>query len=297
MDVQSDSPKLQPKTVIYATDFSSCSENAGRYASILARQFEAELLVSHSFVLSQFAMEAEAEGGPVAKSLQRKDLESALADAAQRFGEGVKQVGTTLIEGDPRERIPHLAEQKAPSIIVLGTSGRGRIERGLVGSVAERILRATSGPSLTVGPLVPELAQGATGFHRVLFATGLYPGAAQGATYAVGMARAFNASMEVLHVVRAEDVERPEQFSEIQKRFHAIVDGLVPEQAEDICNPTGLVEVGSAHKRILEHVRESSADLLVLSIRKSSHLWLESRLSGAFHIIANAPCPVMTITG
>ena len=57
------------------------------------------------------------------------------------------------------------------------------------------------------------------------------------------------------------------------------------------------VEVGSAHVRILEHIREFQVDLLVLSIRKSSHLWLQSRLSGAFHIIANAPCPVMTMTG
>ena len=64
-----------------------------------------------------------------------------------------------------------------------------------------------------------------------------------------------------------------------------------------MCNPKSIVEVGSAHVRILEHLSEFKNDLLVLSIRKSSHLWLESRLSGAFHIIANAPCPVLTITG
>jgi nucleotide-binding universal stress UspA family protein len=148
-----------------------------------------------------------------------------------------------------------------------------------------------------VGPLVPAADPAALTFRRVLFATGLYPGAAHGASYAVGIAKAFQSSMEVLHIVRPEDVERPEQFSEIQKRYHAIIDGLVPEEAEEICNPAGLVEVGTAHERILEYVREYSADLLVLSIRKSSHLWLQARLSGAFHIIANAPCPVLTITG
>ncbi|HEV2485709.1 MAG TPA: universal stress protein [Terracidiphilus sp.] len=297
MDVKADSAQLPLKSVIFATDFSSCSENAGRYASMLARQFDAELLVSHAFVLSQSAMEAESEAGPAGKSLQRKDLEVALAGAAQRFGDGVKRSATALLEGDPRERIPQFAEQNAPSIIVLGTSGRGRIVRGLVGSVAERILRSTSGPSLTVGPLVPALTPGASTFRNILYATGLYPGAAQGASYAVGVAKAFQASMEVLHVVKAEDVKRPEQFSEIQKRFRAILDVIVPEQAKDLCNPVGLVEVGNAHERILEYVREFSADLLVLSIRKSSHLWLQARLSGAFNIIANAPCPVLTITG
>jgi nucleotide-binding universal stress UspA family protein len=291
-----DSAQMSFKTVIYATDFSPCSENAGRYASMLARKFDAELLVSHAFVLSQAAMEAEAEAGPAAKSLQRQDLEIALAAAAERYGVGPDQTATKLLEGDPRERIPELAQEKAPSIIVMGTKGRGRIERSLVGSAGERILRATTQPSLTVGPFVPELTSGALPFRRILFATGLYPPATQGAIYAAGMAKAFGASMEVLHVVKAEDVERPEQFSELQKRFHEIIDGLVPDQADGICNPAGIVEVGSAHERILEYVREFSADLLVLSIRKSSHLWLQARLSGAFHIIANATCPVLTIT-
>lgn len=297
MAVQSASNDLVLKTVVYATDFSSCSENAGHYASLLAKQFNAELLIAHAFVLSQYAMEAEAEAGQGAKSLQRTDLEKVLAGAARRFGAGVKQLRTVLLEGDPRERIPELADQEAPSMIVLGTSGRGPIERGLVGSSAERILRTTNGPSLTVGPQVPELKTEAPAFRRVLFATGLSSAAAQGAWYAVGIAQAFHASMEVLHVVREEDMERPEQISAIQKRFHEVVDGLVPEHADALSKPSALVEVGSAHERILKRVQESCADLLVLSIRKSSHLWLQSRVSGAFNIIANAPCPVLTITG
>jgi nucleotide-binding universal stress UspA family protein len=295
MNANKQSAQMSFKTILYSTDFSS--ENAGQYASMLARKFDAELLVSHAFVLSQAAMEAEAESSPETKSQQRTDLEIALAAEAERFGVGLKRTVTKLLDGDPREQITELAQKKAPSIIVMGTGGRGRIERGLVGSVAEGILRATSGPSLTVGPEVPSLTSGASHFRRILFATGLYPPATQGAIYAAGMAKAFGASMEVLHVVKAEDVERAEQFREIQKRFHAIIDGLVPEYAEGIRNPTGLVEVGTAHERILEYVREFSADLLVLSIRKSSHLWLQARLSGAFHIIANATCPVLTITG
>ncbi len=111
------------------------------------------------------------------------------------------------------------------------------------------------------------------------------------------MAQAFDASLDVLHMVHPEEVEHPDRLSEIQKQFYTLLEGLVPRQTDAIRNPHGIVEVGSAHVRILEHIREFQADLLVLSIRKSSHLWLQSRLSGAFHIIANAPCPVMTITG
>jgi nucleotide-binding universal stress UspA family protein len=111
------------------------------------------------------------------------------------------------------------------------------------------------------------------------------------------MAQAFDASLDVLHVVNPEDVEHPDRFSEIQNRFYGAIEELVPRQTDELRHPRGFVDVGSAHVRILEHLREFQVDLLVLSISKSSHLWPQSRLSGAFYIIANAPCPVMTMTG
>jgi len=297
MHATADSPQIALKTVIYATDFSSCSENAGRYASLLARKFDADLLVSHSFVLSQAAMEFEMQAGPSGKSLQRKDLESALAEAVQRFGQGVKRANQVLLEGDPREKIPALAREYAPSIIVLGTSGRGRIERGFVGSVAERILRATDGPALTVGPNVPAFDPASRPISRVLYATDLPPAAAQAATYAAGIAGTFQAEMDVLHVIHPEDEKHPDRLSEIQQRLNAILEGAAPQQSNAIRNPSSFVEAGGAHEGILRHIREFSVDLLVLAIRQSTHLWLQARISGAFQIIADAPCPVLTITG
>jgi nucleotide-binding universal stress UspA family protein len=297
MGPQIESAPLTFKTVIFATDFSACTENAGQYASMLARKFAAELLVAHAFVLSQAALEAEAEGGQAAKSLQRKEIETALTEAANRLGGGARWTATALLEGDPRERIPQLALENADSIVVMGTRGRGRLERGIIGSVAERILRANTGHSLTVGPLVPSLESGSSPFKRVLYATSLSPESARGAKYAIEFAKAFQANMEVLHIAKAEEMESPAKFSEIQEQFRAIIDRIAPEHTENLCNPKSVIDSGTAHERILEHIRESSADLLVLSIHKSSNLWLQARLSGAFHIIANATCPVLTITG
>ena len=57
-----------------------------------------------------------------------------------------------------------------------------------------------------------------------------------------------------------------------------------------------LWEVGKAHAAILRHIQERSIDLLVLGIRKTAHLGLEMRTSGAFQLIVDATCPVMTIT-
>ena len=297
MDVPAFTSLLPFKTIIFATDFSDGSANAGVYASLLARKFDAEFLAAHAFVLSYPAMEVEAEDGRTKKSEQRIDLETELAAAAKRLGEGATKAVPVLIEGDPREQIPRLAQEHVASLIVMGTHGRGRMERGIVGSTAERILRATGGPALTVGPMVPPCDPARPLFQRILYATGLSPEAARGAPYAAAMAQAFGGSLDVLHVVRPEVKDDPRRFSQVQKDFQATLEEMAPQHAAAICNPKGIVEAGSAHERILEHLSEFKNDLLVLSIRKSSHLWLQSRLSGAFHIIANAPCPVFTIVG
>jgi len=297
MDAASDSALLSLQSVIYATDFSHCSEHAGQYAALLARQFGTELVVAHAFTPSQAAMEVEAEAGPGAKSAQRKDLEDALAVAAQDFGAGAVRTSAVLVEGEPKDEIPRLAREYAPSVIVLGTRGRGRIERSIIGSTADAILRSTDGPALIVGPHIPVAEAGPAPFQRVLYATDLAPAAARGAAYAVGVAEAFHACLDVLHVVHASEMNNPARLAEIRSQFHAALSDVVSQHAEDLCNPKELIEAGSAHERILEHVRKSQVDLLVLSVHKSSHLWLRERLSAAFRMIAHAPCPVMTIVG
>jgi nucleotide-binding universal stress UspA family protein len=281
--------------VIYATDFFSNSENAGRYASLLARQFDAELLVAHTFVLTQAAMEAEAEARRVMKSSQRQEGEATLAKIALHVGDGLR-TSTCLLEGDPEEQLPHLARERAPSILVLGTQGRGRLGRSVIRSVAEKILRSTGGPALTVGPHVPETAT--PQIRRVLFATTLAPGASRGAACALGMAESFHAQMDVLHVVRPEVAGNLRDLENAQERFQQEIEALFPQRTHDISSPHGVVEVGrNAPERILEYVRENSIDLLVLSLRWSSHAWLESLVSDTFQIITDAPCPVLTILG
>lgn len=286
-----------PKFVIYATDFSPFSERAGCYARMLARTFHAELMVAHAFNLSQFAADMEAETGPGAKSVQRKDLEGGLAASMRRFGEGVERVGSTLLEGDPVERIPELAAQHPPSVIVLGTRGRGRLGRSIIGSTADGILRSTEGPSITVGPQVPESPQDVVAIRRVLFATDLTPAAVRGAAYAVGVAEGFGASLDALHVVPESVMKDQDRLRRVRDEFHTALESVVPRQAGTLSEPKEWVEAGNAETRILDHAKEHKTDLLVLSIRKSSHLWIRERVSGAFHIVAHAACPVMTITG
>jgi nucleotide-binding universal stress UspA family protein len=288
-------PAIDLNAVIYGTDFSSCSRNAGPYAALLAERFSATLMVAHAFTLSQPALEAESN--PSLVSRQRKDLESLLSHEAAALSRGSLQAMPVLLEGDPKQEIPDLAAAKAPSLIVLGTHGGEWFTREIIGSVAEGILRSTCWPVLTVGPHVSSAAEKPSPFEHILYATDLTPAAARAAVYALSFAKAFRADLDVLHVVQREAIDHPDRLSDIRKRFYLALDNLVPDQAKEFCNPRSFVEAGNAHRKILEHIRERSVDLLVLGIRKSSHLGIETRTSRAFELIVHATCPVLTIVG
>jgi nucleotide-binding universal stress UspA family protein len=286
-------PGVGFKTIIFATDFSIGSRNAGQYGRLLAKYFSCPLVVAHAFTLSQAAMEVESND--TLRSQQRKDLQAKLDGEADWLKQASVNVSTALLEGDPKEQITKLAEEHAPSIIVLGTHGGGRIARGLIGSVAEAILRSTRWPSLTVGPRVSSPSDTFLPLKRILYATDFTPAATGAAVYALAFAEAFGAEIDVLNVIPEGAMKNPDGMTELENRFNAALGQLVPKRVSEFCEPRTFVEVGSAHEHILRHIRERSINLLVLGMQKTSHLGLRMRKSAAFQLIVDATCPVLTI--
>jgi len=155
--------------------------------------------------------------------------------------------------------------------------------------------RSTPWPCLVVGPHVPAAAKHAVPFKRILYATDFTPAAAHAAIYAVSLASDAGADIDVLNVVPGNTIAHPDRLFELERQFYRELDLLVPEQAREFCNPRSFVDTGRAHHRIKEHIKEFSIDLLVIGVRKSSHLDLEIRTSNAFRLVVESPCPVLTI--
>ena len=102
MPAMGDRPDLDLKTVVYATDFSFCSQNAGFYAARIAAHCSAKLLVTHAFTLSQAAMEAEI--GDERVSQQRRELEHLLSREAELLRVDSIEAIPALLDGDPKRR-------------------------------------------------------------------------------------------------------------------------------------------------------------------------------------------------
>jgi nucleotide-binding universal stress UspA family protein len=113
------------RTILYPTDFSSYSNQAYLHAVALAEKYRASLLVAYVTTPGQ-----EADHG-----YWRDQLEQ-IRPANPRI-----PVEHVLLEGEPATEIVRYARDTGISLIVMGTHGRTGVERMLMGSVAEKVLR------------------------------------------------------------------------------------------------------------------------------------------------------------
>ncbi len=75
-----------------------------------------------------------------------KEAGTYLQTLAQRFVQAGVPVSHLIRHGEPAEMILEVAEELGVKHIVMGTHGRRGIERALVGSVAERVVRRSGCP-------------------------------------------------------------------------------------------------------------------------------------------------------
>jgi len=103
------------------------------------------LYVANTASLSDLPMESSWEN--VSDAL-RKQGKAAVEAVEQRAGE--VPVESAVLDGSPSGEIIEYSEENDIDVIVMGTHGRSGVDRLLLGSVAERVLRSASVPVLTV---------------------------------------------------------------------------------------------------------------------------------------------------
>ena len=144
---------LALKTILVPTDFSDASEAAFNYGKAMAEAFGASLHLVH--VMEDLLAQAWAAEVYVASMPQlreeidkesRQRLASMLTDEERRR----YRVETALLAGNPFVEIVRYAKAHSVDLIVMGTHGRGPIAHMLLGSVAEKVVRKSPCPVLTV---------------------------------------------------------------------------------------------------------------------------------------------------
>jgi nucleotide-binding universal stress UspA family protein len=127
-----------PTTVLLATDGSGEAQLAATTAADLANSTNSELHVVHVGELRPtFLAQTEVEPAELQRQAQRQLDEE--VRRVEEAGGTVKEAHLKLGQAD--EEIVDLAQSLGIGLIVMGSRGRGRIRRALMGSVSDSVVR------------------------------------------------------------------------------------------------------------------------------------------------------------
>ena len=140
--------------ILVPTDFSGLSCEAFSWATLLAQQFNAKILIVH-VISERAAVDMTSQpGNPWENVLEREDgamVENFQSCLLSDIKPNVKP--QTLVEvGPAAEKLIEDAKEKDVDMIVMATHGRTGLSHALMGSVAEKVLRQAPCPVLTVRP-------------------------------------------------------------------------------------------------------------------------------------------------
>lgn len=134
------------KNILVATDFGTAAQQAADAACELATMFRSKLTLMHVWTVP---MPLYTEGIAVPMSEIEAAAEKAMANEAKRVRQKYPEVRTVVVPGLAWRAVVDAAQEQGCDLVVIGTHGRKGVPRLFLGSVAEKIVRASPAPVLT----------------------------------------------------------------------------------------------------------------------------------------------------
>ena len=140
--------------ILVPTDFSGLSCEAFSWATLLAKEFKAKIMIVHVISVRDTADMTAHSGNPWERVLEREDkamIESFKSCLQSDLYQTV-ETQTLVKVGLEAEKIIEAAQENDADLIVMSTHGRTGLSHALLGSVAEKVIRLAPCPVLTIRP-------------------------------------------------------------------------------------------------------------------------------------------------
>jgi nucleotide-binding universal stress UspA family protein len=295
---------LEIHRILCPTDFSDSSRHALEHAIVVARWYGAHITVLHvghpMVVLGGFAPVPAAAAGIVDGPNRGRLEEQVRAWLAPEIAAGLA-ADVIAVEGDPGRRILEHARSLPADLIVIGTHGRGGLERLVLGSIAERVLRRAHCPVMTVPPRAA--AVGTLPFRHLLCPVDFSESSIAALQFALSLAQESNARLTLLHVLEWPSDEASARRVLETSQFHRQWESdarrkladLIPADVRDWCAPESMLAFGKAHQQILRFAASDHVDLIVMGLRGRNPIDLVMFGSTTNHVVRDAACAVLTL--
>jgi nucleotide-binding universal stress UspA family protein len=249
------------KNILWPTDFSPEGQEALLYAGLFAEAFSARITALH--VVPDLAPAFYADSPIVEKELSgrmaemSKKAQARLLAVATKKGIAFKKV--VVVEGSASKKIVEAAEKGKADLIVMGKKGQSMLERVLIGSVANHVLRHSPVPVLLTKKGKPPV-----GIKKILVPTDFKKEEDAEREYAWDLAKVFDSSLTFLYVLelyghefRMVDHMFQSALAKFQKRAQQGRKGIAV--SKDVTRAV------TAAAGIDEYSREHRFDLIVMA--------------------------------
>jgi len=275
--------------ILCAVDFSPESHGAAAYAAQLSRTLAVPMALLHSHHVPAMATYGRAATPDVevwlpAPADERHELDLWVSE----FRASGYDVMPLFVEGSPPGA---LARNTDPSdLLVVGTHARGDIERSLLGSSAERIIRHAHCPSIVIPPDCRRRA-----ISMIVVATDFSDASLRAVRFACDFAPLVGATVRAVHVVAAEHLRYDEHF-EVPEYLPGMMEAARADMATALAQCGTVqwsVRSGVPHREIIEAAEAANADLIAIGLH--GHNPIEAAVLGATanRVLRHAPCPVL----
>ncbi|HZW79478.1 MAG TPA: universal stress protein [Candidatus Deferrimicrobiaceae bacterium] len=298
MPLETDVNGIALNRILFATDFSPAATAALSHALVVARHFGSTLYVAHIIAPKEYA------------AIPRGDRDTALPRIREYVGEQMTKVRESSLlhtvshqvlvdEGEVWPTLSAMIDNYKIELVVIGTQGRRGLEKFVLGSIAEEVLRRANCPVLMVGPESSANPEAEAHLQRILYATDFSTESAPAMHYAHWLAKEFKAHLFFLHVT--QDAWQEPLATRVSAdefcRLRLMEQGWA-RSIEDV-NPEFLLEFGVPAERIVEQASNLRSELIVLGVPGTHHPEIVAHLPGptAYDVVSHAHCPVLAVRG
>lgn len=138
------------RNIVIATDGSEYSKRAISYGIELAKISGATVHALYVVDTTSSISQSWTVGKGSIYEILKKEGEKAISEVKEREEASGVEVKEALLEGHPSNEIIDFAENNNIDLIVMGTLGKTGLDRFMMGSVAEKVVRGSKVPVLVV---------------------------------------------------------------------------------------------------------------------------------------------------
>lgn len=301
-----------PKTILCPTDFSEPSRRALKYAVSLGSRYQARLIVQHVQPPLQTAYYGYALAANVGQDYEENLRQQALTVMHELVEEVIGEklpYQEILSIGSPTGQILACAEDENVDLIVMGTHGRSGLERFMLGSVTEKIIRKARCPVLAVREIAHRTdneSEPDVHYQTILVPVDLTDHSELTLHYAADLAAEFQSRLVVVYVL--EPSRYPlidpnyatllaDYVTEIQNEAKRMLQELVQSAIRQPIPVEPLLITGKIGLEILRLAKEQRADLIVMGARDSWMTHVTTIGTTAHRVLSHAECPVLILRG